>query len=108
MDLQYSDNARTGEFFPLLRQASTRLEDLLGPSAGTTRAEWDLTPDAEGRPLYTLRVSGLKESAAAQFAPDELADSPHLRHRLTRLWGDMLQARNHRHLREMQGTGGGA
>ena len=106
MDVIYSDKLRQGdEKYALLQQVTTRLEEAIGPSANRVKAEWDRTEDERHRPLYTLRISDPTATATTSFAPDELAASPHLRFRLHRLWGDLLQVRSHQQLDDLQGNG---
>ena len=58
MNVSYSDRARQwGEGEVLLRQATKRLEQVLGKSAGLISAEWDRTNDERGRLVYTLKLS---------------------------------------------------
>ncbi len=78
----------------LLQQATKCLEEVLGPSAGRVRAEWEQTRDERGRTLYVLRISGFPDQVSGTFAPAELSASGHLRSRLRDLWGDLLQMRS--------------
>ncbi len=94
MKVTYTSKAkREGEGYVLLQHATTRLEELLGPSAEGVEALWDMTEDKRKRPLYTLRISDWTGEASAAFAPDELQSPAQIRYRLHRLWGDLLQGR---------------
>jgi hypothetical protein len=102
MNVTYSDKARQwGEGYALLQQATTRLEEVAGPSADLVKVEWDRVEDAGGRSLYTLTLSDWTGSVSADFTLDELQLPTHLRVRLYRLWGDLLQMRNHKELQQL-------
>lgn len=106
MKVIYTDKAKQrGEEYPLLQQASQRLEEIVGPSADSVTAEWDRTEDGRGRMLYTLRISDWTGSATAALAPDELRSTVNLRHRLLQLWGDLLQIRNQYQLQKLMAPG---
>jgi hypothetical protein len=103
MNVRYSEEARQSrEGIRLLEQAVPRLEEAIGPSAARVEAEWDRTEDEKGHPLSTLRISDGAGSAARSFEPDELMSPTYLWLGLLRLWGDVLQARNHRQLKRLQ------
>src|SRR5205809_88795 len=107
MNVTYSEKARQShDGLVLLEQAIPRLEEAIGPAAARVKAEWDRTEDEKGRPLYPLRISDGRDSAIRSFAPEELRSPTRLQFLLTRLWGDLLQARNHRELDDLQGTNG--
>lgn len=76
-------------------EASKLLERVIGPSAHFVTAAWDLTEDDRGHPLIGLEVSDWTGSVGYRFAVAELSNEPHLRRRLHRLWGDLLQVRSH-------------
>src|SRR5438270_12959074 len=103
MNVTYSEKARQdGEAYALLQQATKRLEEVLGRSAGLVKAEWDRAAGEEGRPVYTLRISDGTDSATATFPPDDLRTPSYLLFGLYRLWDDVLRARSHRHLEAAQ------
>ena len=68
------------------------------------RARWDRVDDDRGRSLYSLKIADFSGEAEARFAPDELQDGTHMRVRLYKLWGDLLQARNRKQMEELQET----
>jgi len=106
MIVTYSDKAKQcGEEYVLLQQATMLLEGVLGPSASLVTVEWDRREDSQGRILYPLRLSDWTGAVSASFAPDELRSPSHMRVRLYRLWGDLLQVRNHKLLQEMAKSG---
>jgi hypothetical protein len=106
MNVTYSDKAKQwGEGYVLLQQATKRLEEVLGSSAGQVKAEWDRTEDAKRRIIYTLRLSDWTGSVSAAFTPDELQSPSLMRYRFVRLWGDLLQVRSHKQLEELTGAG---
>jgi hypothetical protein len=92
---------QAGDLLPLAAHANRALSEVLGPSAGLVAAEWDRTEDTRGRPLITLRLADHTGAVTGAFAPDELRSYPALRNRLYRLWGDLLQVRNHQQLQEL-------
>ncbi len=103
MNVTYSDKARQrNKDIRLLQEATNYLEEVLGQSVGLVQAEWDCTEDENGRILYTLQISDWTGVATAQFTPEELAIRTHMRYLLTRLWGDLLQTRNHKQLEALQ------
>jgi hypothetical protein len=103
MNVTYRDGAgERGEGHRLLQQATARLEEVVGSSAGQVQAEWNRTKDSRGRTIYTLRLSDWTGTVSADFAPDELQSSS-LRYRLLRLWGDLLQVRSHKLLEGLTG-----
>jgi hypothetical protein len=91
--------------FRLVRQITAELEDVLGISAGCTTAEWEVVEDGEGRTMYTLTVRDFLAKVAVAFTPEQLERDRERRSTLYRLWGDLLQDRNHRQLRELLGSG---
>ncbi|HVA47508.1 MAG TPA: hypothetical protein VNH11_14150 [Pirellulales bacterium] len=58
----------------------------------TARAYWDLRSDEQRRPVLTLALSDPFGYAAADFAPDELAPTDHLRRRVDSLVGELVQS----------------
>jgi hypothetical protein len=105
MNVEYSDKAKqSNQDHALLQQATQYLQEVPGASAETIKGEWDRTQDAKGRPLYTLRISDWSATATASFAPDELSNPHHMIFRMNDLWGDLLQARNHKQLQALLNT----
>jgi hypothetical protein len=97
---------QAGELLTLAAQANRVLAEVLGASAGLVSAEWDRTADTRMATVVTLRISDSTGSVTGTFAPDDLRSYPVLRNRLYRLWGDLLQVRNHQLLQELgAGTG---
>jgi hypothetical protein len=102
MKVTYSEKTKQpAASYSLLQQATGKLEEVVGRHSVTANADWDLTEDAKGRPLYTLRVSDGSDSAKTSFAPDELTPSYFLQIRLYRLWGELLQSRTERQLQAL-------
>jgi hypothetical protein len=107
MNITYTDSAKqTGEGTALLQQVTNQLEEILGPAAARVKAEWDRQTDAKGRLLFILSLTDWTGSVRADFAPDELRSADHLRYRLHRLWGDLLQVRSQKQLEQLTGAGG--
>lgn len=107
MNMTYSENAKkAGEAYTLLEKATALLEEVLGSSAGVVKGEWDRREDAKGHALFSLRISDpWTEPKSADFDPFELKSPDHMRVRLHRLWGDALQARSDRYLKQLQENG---
>ncbi|MGI8980152.1 MAG: hypothetical protein ACR2FY_13085 [Pirellulaceae bacterium] len=100
MEIQYSPEARKrAEGKMLMEKASSLLEETLGPqSSQIVNAEWDCLQDRNGRALYRLTIQDFTdpEGVFTDFAADELQNPLHMKFRLYRLWGDLLQIRNNR------------
>lgn len=96
MDVQYSPEARQGaDVLTLLEQASTLLPQILGPqSSQIVKAEWDRVQDHKGRTVYRLTIGDITGKVFTDFTPADLQNPMHLKYRLYRLWGDLLQIRN--------------
>ena len=108
MDVQYSPEARQSPEVKLLEQASALLADIMGPqSSQLVKAEWTCLQDRQGRVLYRLTVRDFAGEASTDFALDELQIPLHMRFRMSRLWGDLLQVRNniqHQHIQSLLGS----
>jgi hypothetical protein len=100
MNVKYSDRVKQGGG-ALLDQAAAVLEEVVGEAAGRVRAEWDQAENGRGRPAYTLRLTDGPEEVTTTFAAEELRAPRELRYRLIRLWGDLLEKRSHRQLKEL-------
>jgi hypothetical protein len=107
-EVRYSDKINRGSELPLLERATSQLEEVVGPSAASTVAEWDRSEGPNGRPAYTLRIANWPDEAEATFTPEDLKATTLLWIGLHQLWGRVLQQRNHRQLRDLLRTGGGA
>ena len=96
MDIQYSPEVRQSpDGLTLLEQASTLLAEVLGPqSSQKVKAEWDRVHDHKGRTLYRLTLRDFTGSVSTDFTSADLQNPMHLKYRLYRLWGDLLQIRN--------------
>ena len=104
MDVQYSPEVRQwAEGLKLLEQASTLLANILGPrSSQQVRAEWNRVQDHQGEALYRLTIRDYTGEVSTDFAPDELQNPLHMRVRLYRLWGDLLQVRNNQQHQQVE------
>ncbi len=107
MDVLYTENVRQRPAkYALLQKATVQLEGILGPSQGTVRAEWDCIIDHQHRPLFVLKLrDALGGVIERPFEPDELTSPFQMAFRLHRLWGDLLQDQNERHLEALSGAG---
>jgi hypothetical protein len=77
-----------------VESATKLLDEVLGTSRGLVSVEWDLGEDGESRPVLTLKLSDFTGTVTGTFAPDELARTQHMKGRLFKLWGELLQIRN--------------
>jgi hypothetical protein len=93
---------RDKELFSKAQKATASLEEVVGSSAGMTKAEWDRGEDEGGRPLLILRLSDWTGWVSAVFHPRELDSADQMRFRFHRLWGNLLQIRSSRQLQELQ------
>jgi len=85
----------------LVQNASRRLTDLIGPTAGPVSVEWDRAEGPQERPVITLRISNPSGSVAAVFDPSEMESPSHMQVRLSRLWGDLLQLQSRKELHQL-------
>ena len=103
MDVQHSPEARQSADALLLEQTSALLAEVLGPqSSRVVRAEWNCVQDHKGRTLYRLTIKDFAGEVSTDFSPDELRNPLHMRVRLYRLWGDLLQVRNDQEHQQVQ------
>ena len=104
MDVQYSTEVRQQPaVLPLLQQASTLLANILGPqSSQLVKANWTRVQDRRGRTIYRLTISDFTDEVFTDFEPEDLENSLHMKVRLSRLWGDLLQVRNDRQHQQVQ------
>ena len=101
MNVVYGDKVRQFEtLLALAEKATERLKEIVGTSQGT--ATWDLDIDKTGFITLSLRLSDWAGSVEGTFTPEELQHPSQMRIRLLELWGDLLQARAHHQLRELQ------
>src|SRR5258708_34756 len=106
MNVTYSDRVKqSAEGFALLQEVTTFLEEVLGPSVGLVKAEWDQQKDTRNRTVYTLKLTDWSGSVSGSFAPEELQSPTRRRVLLYRLWGDLLQDRSHKQFDRLTGTG---
>ncbi len=88
----------------LVNRAQAWLEDLLGPqSTRLVDAKWS-SKQVGARTLVVLNLSDWTwpQGVETLFEVDDLAVESRARQRLHRAWGDLLQARNHQQLRELE------
>lgn len=107
IQVKYTERSRQwGEGFTLLQQATKRLEEVLGPSAPWIRAEWDRVENGKRRSVYSLRISDWTGEVSATYTPDELRSYLKDSYGWRRLWGDLLQVRSHKQLKELAEAAG--
>ncbi len=97
---------QSGDLLPLASRATLALSNVLGPSSGVVAAEWDRAEGPGGETVVTLRLSDNAGAVTGTFTPEDLKSPKILKNRLYRLWGDLLQIRNHQQLAEL-GAGSG-
>ena len=93
MNIKYTDNVKQWvEGYPLVQQATNRLKEVLGESAGLVTGEWDRTEDEKGRAVATLRLRDPNGEVVRKFTPDELRSPAQTAFGLYQLWGRLIQA----------------
>jgi hypothetical protein len=85
--------------FNLVKEAGSILERCLDSSAKNVNASWDYD-DA----IFTLRLEDALGAVTGTFSRKEMENSDTLIIRLNRLWGDLLEVRNHSQLDELKET----
>ena len=103
MDVVYSPEVQKWpEDLPRLQLASNLLAEILGPvSSGLVKADWQRS-DQNGHTLYRLTIRDFTGPVFTDFSRDELENPLHMRVRLYRLWGDLLQIRNNQQHHQVQ------
>lgn len=83
------------------------VEEAIGPTADLVQADWSIRTDKSGKKGAVLRISDwtCAEGVETTFTPEDLASPTQARRKIHWLWGDLLQARNHQQLRELQAEG---
>jgi hypothetical protein len=104
MEVHYSPEVRQwADGVKLVEQASSLLADILGPqSSQLVKAAWNRVQDRQGRTLYRLTIRDFTGEVSTDFSPDELQNPLHMRFRLYRLWGDLLEVRNNQEHQQVQ------
>jgi hypothetical protein len=98
----YRDEIRVRlHWLPLAERGTKALEDILGGEAATVTAEWEYAPGVHGEDLFTLTLSDWAGSQTGVLKPEELESVTQLPLRLLRLWGAVLQTRNHKMLADL-------
>jgi hypothetical protein len=95
VNITYTENSkRWREGYELLKQATKRLEEILGPSADSVAAEWEGDVENGRPPMYRLKLRDATGEVGADFTVDGLRVSAYVNIRLSRLWGDLLRIRS--------------
>lgn len=103
MDVKIADNLKNNkELSGLIQQATKQLEEAVGISNDSVRAEWTQKSDTHGRPVIILRLTDWTGTVQSQFSSDDLRSPLPLDLRLLRLWGDLLQIRSHRQVDDLR------
>ena len=103
--IYHEKNGRGGENDPLLQHPTEQLEEFLRRTWDPVTAEWGVTEDPEGRPLYTLKLSDYAGEAGARLAPDELQPGDDLDYALSRLCAKLLKIRTDKIIDKMRAEG---
>lgn len=82
-----------------IMRATWILESILGPYSHEVAADWSQIEELEI--VLQLTDTLMDYSVIDQFNLDELGSDGKLRYRLSKLWGDLLEARSHRQLQEL-------
>lgn len=106
MEVTFSEKATQGPplYKDLMHSAISQLEEVIGPSSASVKAEWDQLQDERG-PKYALRISDGTGSATASLLPAELSLPLHMRVRLSRLWSELIQVRIDKQLQKVTQDG---
>lgn len=104
MELDYAPEIRNNaEELARLEPASTLLAEVMGPnSSQLVRAKWNRVQDSRGRNVYRLTIYDLTGEVSTDFVANDLRNEMHMKFRMYRLWGDLLQIRNNRQHEEVQ------
>ena len=92
---------REGEV--IARQATRRLEEIVGPSAPGLTLAWDAV-FPRGVYHFTMQIYDKDVGVTSTFSPEELRSPARSRARLLEIWGDFLQLRSHFELRALMST----
>lgn len=100
MKVNYSDKVREpDQDFRLLREASTRLQEIVaGPAEEDVAANWDRAPDGK----YSLTLQDHWGQVNTQFSAEDLDSSRYSRHRLLQTWNDLLGVRLRKMVENLQ------
>ena len=90
-----------GHLHELVTAACHALGDIVGADGAEVRADWSLVADHQGRTIVRLDLSDFTGRAEAKFSPDEMENPRQVRFRLYRIWGDLLQIRSHKQLKQL-------
>src|SRR5207244_3251031 len=94
------------DLYGLAEKATDRLNEIVGMYGKEAEVEWDTSVDESKRkPLVTLTIRDLPEEVRGNIAREDLEKPDMLTLRLARLWGDLLQTRSHRLLRNLMENG---
>lgn len=85
---------------------SSQLNQELQSSGVSIQGEWRSVRDNAGQPLFELILLISNVPFSTRFSREELQDDSRLRFKLHGLWGDVLQDRSHRLLKQLLGSGG--
>jgi hypothetical protein len=90
-----------GRLYELVTAACQALRDIVGADGAEVIADWSMAKDLQGRSFVRLDLSDFTGRVEAKFAPDEMENSRQVRYRLYRIWGDLLQIRSHKQLKQL-------
>lgn len=100
---QYRDKAKLwGEGYAMIEKASELLKDVLDPYSDRVSVDWDRMEDEHGQSLYTMTLRYPPEMVQKSFTPEELQAPSDLWRPFSRLWQDLLRAREGRLWKELR------
>ena len=103
MNVVYREKAQPEEA-QVLEQATEWLKEALENTSAPVEAEWDQVEDDHGRSAHRLKLRDFAGQVEARFAPQDLQRTNHLRVRVYKLLGQLLDIRNHELLRRLRGA----
>lgn len=109
MNIEYSDSVKqSAEGFELVQRATADLETVLGPkNAPSMSGRWERSGGENGSEQFTLHLRNPDGETDGRFDLNDL-QSPNWRMIiLYGLWGDLLNQRAERHLRNLRDEEGG-
>jgi hypothetical protein len=95
------DSRLDSSLLPRLHKANEMLRDIIGPSREeNVLVDWQAGADNH-KPHLRLKVARPPDQVETKIAVDDLKDEEKLWMTLVRLWGDVLEIRSHRQIREL-------
>jgi hypothetical protein len=97
MNVIYHEKAKEWrEGYPLMEEATERLEEIVARAVDPVEVEWDSEEDKQGRRVYTLKLRDFAGEVKDSFTREELMRVNERHGRVYRLIGELLRIRDHR------------